>query len=74
MLQVVFILAQITIYWYYIYDNDKYGEKQAISHLLYQLTIFVFPIFYILIPSAFIIYRHYNVFSEDEKMINKCYR
>ncbi len=60
-----------TLSYYFVYNGNI--TKYTYSHLVFQINLNVFPIFYILIPSAFIIYTHYVNFSEDRDMIEENY-
>ena len=72
MLQGVCVLVMATLSYYFVYNGNS--AKYKYSHLVFQINLNVFPIFYILMPSAFIIYTHYVNFSEDRDMIEENYR
>ena len=59
LLQGVCVLTIILLSYFFVYKKSKY------RFLVFKLNLNVFPIFDILIPSAFIVYTHYINFSED---------
>ena len=61
LLQGVCVLTIILLSYFFVY-NSKICKYRFI---VVQLNLNVFPIFDILIPSAFIVYTHYVNFSED---------
>lgn len=69
LLQGVFVLLESILNYIFIYENpnSKYGQ------IVFQLKLNVFPIFGILIPSAFIVYTHYVNFKEDCTLIDENY-
>ncbi len=67
LLQGVCVLTIILLSYFFVYKKSKR------SFLVFQLNLNVFPIFDILIPSAFIVYTHYINFSEDQDMLDKSY-
>ena len=62
LLQGVCVLTIILLSYFFIYNC---GDSCEHNCLVFQLNLNVFPIFDILIPSAFIVYTHYVNFSED---------
>ena len=67
LLQGVCVLTIILLSYFFVYKKSKY------RFLVFKLNLNVFPIFDILIPSAFIVYTHYINFSEDQDMLDKSY-
>lgn len=68
-LQGVCILSQSVLCYVFIYRN----HTSPYAHIVFQLSLNVFPIFGTLIPSAFIIYTHYANLKEDANMIDESY-
>ena len=61
LLQGVCVLTIILLSYFFVYNS----ETCKYSFIVLQLNLNVFPIFDILMPSAFIVYTHYVNFSED---------
>lgn len=64
-LQAVFQFLQNGLNYYLIY-KQTYSK---VTHLWFQISFLVFPIFDLIIPTGFVLYTHYSNFKDDEKVI-----
>lgn len=69
LLQGVCLLIENVLVYSFIYSDTS----SPYAHLVFQLTLDVFPIFDLLFPCAWILYTHHSNFRSDKLLIREEY-